>query len=81
VKPADIRDFHRANYHLANMGMIASLSQRLARSTRLRSAMDARACARPSRSNPQLPVKSEKDLPPPQAGAGRRHPPRRVSAP
>jgi Zn-dependent M16 (insulinase) family peptidase len=62
--PADIRRFHRAHYHLANMGMIASLPQSvpfadaLARFDALLQRVEPR--------NPGLPVKAEKDLPPPQ---------------
>jgi len=64
LKPADIRTFHRANYHLANMGMIASLPKGVPLDAALRR-MDA-LLARVEPVNPKLPVKTDKDLPPPQ---------------
>jgi Zn-dependent M16 (insulinase) family peptidase len=67
IQPADIRKFHREHYHLANMGMIASVPKGLALPEVL-----AHMNAIFNRVQPQrlaLPVKSEKDLPVPQPAA------------
>jgi len=64
LKPADIRAFHKLNYHLGNMGMIASLPKGLALETTL-ARMD-RLFTRVEPVNPQQPVRTEKDLPPPR---------------
>lgn len=64
LQPADIRSFHQGNYHLANMGMIASLPNGVALDTVL-----ARTNALLNRVEPKRPnrsVKTEKDLPAPQ---------------
>jgi Zn-dependent M16 (insulinase) family peptidase len=66
MQPADIRKFHQNTYHLANMGMIASLAAKkdvelttvLARMGGLLDRVQPR--------RPFLPVVAEKDLPKPQ---------------
>ena len=64
LRPEDIRKFHRDHYHLANMGMIASLP----RGSGLEATL-ARMNALLNRVEParaRRPVTAEKDLPPPR---------------
>ena len=67
LTPADIRAFHRRNYHLANMGMIASLPKDVTLATTL-SRFDA-VLRRIEPVKRRQTVKSERDLPAPR-GAG-----------
>ena len=67
LTPSDIRAFHRRNYHLANMGMIASLPKDIPLATTL-ARFDA-ALRRIEPVNPKRPVQSERDLPVPRGAA------------
>jgi Zn-dependent M16 (insulinase) family peptidase len=63
LQPADIRKFHRENYRLANMGMIASLPKGVALDDTLRR-IDA-LLGRVGRGERPRRATSERDLPPP----------------
>ncbi|MEO7761519.1 MAG: hypothetical protein ABIS68_06355, partial [Casimicrobiaceae bacterium] len=63
LTPEDIRAFHQRNYHLSNMGMIASLPKGVALEMTLKR-IDA-LLLRVEPKQPKLPVKSERDLPRP----------------
>lgn len=64
LAPADIRKFHRDHYHLANMGMLASLPKSVPLGTAL--ARFDGLLTRVEPANPGRPVKTEKDLPAPR---------------
>lgn len=67
IKPQDIRTFHAANYHLGNMGMIASLPKEMALGEVLK-----RTDAILNRLEPNPPKKQFKsldDVPPPKMAA------------
>ncbi|MEP6702263.1 MAG: hypothetical protein ABJB04_04670, partial [Betaproteobacteria bacterium] len=63
LTPEDIRAFHQRNYHLSNMGMIASLPKGVALEMTLKR-IDA-LLLRVEPKQPKLAVKSERDLPRP----------------
>jgi hypothetical protein len=67
MTPTDIRAFHRRNYHLANMGMIASLPKDVSLATTL--ARLDKTLRRIEPVNPKKPVRSERDLPAPRGDA------------
>jgi Zn-dependent M16 (insulinase) family peptidase len=68
LAPENIRRFHKANYHLANMGMLASLPKSVSLETAL-ARFDA-LLTRVEPASPHLPVKTVRDLPPAQPAPG-----------
>ena len=67
MQPEHIRTFHAANYHLPNMGMVASVPQRMAPDSVL-ATMDA-ILNRLEPNPPKTKFPTKKDLPAPQAAA------------
>jgi Zn-dependent M16 (insulinase) family peptidase len=65
LKPEDIRKFHKANYHLGNMGMVASLPKEQSPSDALKQ-FDA-IFARLEPTPPQMKFMKPSDLPAPKA--------------
>lgn len=64
LQPSDIRRFHAANYHLANMGALVSVPKEISLESVLTN-LDA-SLNRVQPRKPDQPVKSEKDLPGPK---------------
>ncbi|MEO8133226.1 MAG: hypothetical protein ABI831_04530 [Betaproteobacteria bacterium] len=64
MQPSDIRAFHRQNYHLANMGLIASLPKDVALGAALASIQALLERVEPRRAG--QPVRTARDLPAPR---------------
>jgi Zn-dependent M16 (insulinase) family peptidase len=67
IQPSDIRKFHAAHYHLANMGAIVSVPKDIPLESVLTN-LDA-GLNRVQPQKPNQPVKSQKDLPTPKPAA------------